>query len=403
MADPAAQHGANLTDPQRRLRDLLWLHPGTTDANTAAALAGLPGDETTCILEGLVTAGVLRRVYVVHDPGRRHGRDAGAMDASEREAFGRLVEELLTVGSAAQRAILPDREYLGPHLRQPPAVEFNEDNAIAWMETKLPALVAVQKIAYDLAMYAEAWEIAEMTWGLFNRRKRPASWAAIYGLGRQAAAELGDRRAHARMLIGLAQLFMHLEEPENAAQDAREALRLEREGGHRLGEATALESLGVAALALGQLNEAWTRFTAARTIHEELGRPRGVALMTRHLGEVALATGNIRQAGELLTTALHYFATVAPERYQEGRTLLFLARVHIAEDNLPGAELALNTVLDISHQAGTYQEEARARRALAEIADLQHAPGRAHHHRDIADGIEADLELDRALAGGSSW
>jgi tetratricopeptide (TPR) repeat protein len=185
-----------------------------------------------------------------------------------------------------------------------------------------------------------------------------------------------------------------------AAFEARSALRLAIDAGSKQGEATALESLGVASLATGNHEDAWEQFTAAQKIHEELDHPRGAALMTRHRGEAALAAGRIGQARELLTEALRYFATVAPEPYLHSRVLLSLARVHIAEDNLQGAELALNTVLDISSALGTLRDHSSALTALAEIADIQGSASLAKVRREAAAKLDTVLaEERRALTG----
>lgn len=403
--DTAIEQSAQLSGPQGRMVDLLAIaHPGTwIDPRTAAALADVGEDEAVALLEDLVRAGVLRHTYALHDPGRRPEHDPITPE-QEGDAFRRLVEEMLRIGAAAQLAITPGHPYLGRYLHKPPAFTFTAPDALAWMETERPTLVAVQRRAIDVAMYQQAWELAEVCSGLFFRRKRYPSWDAMYRRGLEAATAIGDLSAQAHMRIGLAQLHIALAEPAQAAEHARAALKLDNQARSLPGQALALECLGDAALALGRPQEARDLYDTVRKLYEQRAQPRGVALMKRRAGQAVLAAGIIDTARELLSAALYYFAVEAPEPYEEGQALLGIAQVRIAENNVRGAELAAESALEISRALGTPAEQMHAFVVLAKAADLQGDTEVADQYRQYAGDIEELLrEERRAVEAAATW
>jgi tetratricopeptide (TPR) repeat protein len=167
--------------------------------------------------------------------------------------------------------------------------------------------------------------------------------------------------------IGFAGL--HLGHLDQAREHFVRALALDRSEGHRLGEATALENLGLASLAAGDPGGALSFFTQARTIHELIAQPRGAALMTRRIGGALTDIGQFPQAIEHLQDARQRFAELG-DLYNEARTLTTLAETHLREGQPGDAEPPLAQALDTMTRLGARREQARIHRLLADAAAL---------------------------------
>lgn len=385
------------TDSQRLMIDLLTcVHPLTwIDVRTAAVLTGVSEDEAATTLGYLVRAGMLQHRYALHDPGQHPGHRS-LTPQQRRVAYERLIEGMLRMSAAAQLAIAAAHPYLSAHLQQPPTFAFTLVDAIAWLDSAHPILVAVQRRAADLEMHQAVWELAESCSGLFRWRKRYASWDVMYRLGLDAAIASGDLSAQARMRIGLAQLHIELNEPNQAVEHARTALDLENTSGSLPGQALAMECFGDTMLALGSHDEARDLYAIVRRLYEQLAQPRAVALTKRREGQARLAAGTIDTARELISHALDYFVE-AHEPYEEGQALLARAQVHLAEQNAEAAELAAENALAISRTLGTPADQRAAILILAEAADQQGNPGVANQYRQCASHIE-DLLREERLA-----
>src|SRR5262249_38317165 len=156
-----------------------------------------------------------------------------------------------------------------------------------------------------------------------------------------AARACQNPHAEARMLGLVGTAYFNLRDYATAAGYHREALERERETDHTMGEASALEGLGNAELALGHHVSAVERFTEARRIYQGLGRSRGVALMTRRLGQALSQAGRNTEAIDELTDALEYYSE-HDEPYHQARTLSFLAEAYLRTSRLDDADEVLH-------------------------------------------------------------
>jgi tetratricopeptide (TPR) repeat protein len=372
---------------------LLGVHPGPDlSVAAAAALIGTDEDRAADLLHGLADANLLLEGpgdrYFFHDLVRLHARDVSPGTAPDREAaFARLADWYLTTTVAADLTLMPGRWHLGDRYADPPpdGLFASRAAALEWLGRERPNLAAVAQEAHDTGLHAVAWQLAEAMWPLFLQRKHYPSWIRMYELGVTAAESCGDLKAQARMLEGLGIAYNNLQDFGTAAGLYETALDLERRTGHRLGEGSALEGLGVVALATGAPSRAVELFVLARDVHVDQARPRGIALMDRHIGEALSAAGRHAEAEETLTGALETFRGL-DEPYHQARTLTCLGQARLRAGRPDEAAAVLRESLDVAREMDAPHVEAGALRELARVA--------AHQGEPVAER----LYLEQALA-----
>jgi tetratricopeptide (TPR) repeat protein len=357
-----------------------------------AALATSPADATR-LLDEVAEASLLEEAaehrWRLHDLVRLHALEqAGTMQpADRRAAIARIVDWYLNIAVAADLTVIPGRWHLGPiyeQARHEPAAFRGPAEALDWLESELPGLLAVLRLAHDEGMHDRVWQLCEALWGLFVNRRPYQQWAQAHALGLASARACGDARAQARMLIHLGFAQLCLGNHDQARDQFTQALALDRAEGHRRGEATALDNLGLASLGAGDPDEALRHFTEARGILEQLGRARGAALMTRRIGEAHSAAGRYEAAADSLTDAHHRFTELA-DPYNGARTLTSLAESYLRGGHPDQAGPLLRDALAAMTELGSRQQEARLHVLLADTTALAGDTGaeRDHLHRAL--------------------
>ena len=150
---------------------------------------------------------------------------------------------------------------------------------------------------------------------------------------------------------------------------------LARQDGHRIGEATALEQVGLADLNRGGTDDAISAFTEALGIFQQLGVPRGVLGLTRHLGEAHRDAGRYEQAARYLTDA-RWLSAALPDPYNEARCLVALGRTQLKAGQPGDAVRSLEEALAIMVYLGGRYEQARIYSALADALRQLEQPAR---------------------------
>jgi tetratricopeptide (TPR) repeat protein len=185
------------------------------------------------------------------------------------------------------------------------------------------------------------------------------------------------------MHIQLGAAHRSLGELETADQHFSRALELFREAGHLLGEASALDDLGVIQLRRACYDGAISDFTAALAIHQAIGRPRGIALMNLNIGQALAAAGRQDRAIGYLRTAGQQFAAIG-ESYQRARALTTLGGVLIGSGRAGVAGEPLHRALAITEELGASYDQAHVHVRLADLADALRQPARAARHLEQA-------------------
>jgi len=370
----------------------------------AAAAAGLEPDTAAARLDALTGASLLEEAsagrFRFHDLVRLHAREQATQESAAEQArvLRRAVDWYLDRAVAADLVVVPGRWRLGDRYEQARQARPAYDGpaaALAYLEAELPALLACVQDAHDGGLHEEAWQLCEALWGLFLYRKHFAAWLRSHRLGIASARAAGQRRAQARMRAQLAYCYLQQRRFHDAGEELIRALELDRQDGHRLGEATALELLGQADIGLGRPDQATGRFAAALAIYLEVGEARGAALMTRRLGEAHHAAGRYPEAISDLSKARRLFAEL-PDAYNLARTLTTLGQVLISAGRPADAAGPLDDALAVMTQLGSPYEQARVRAALADAAALLGDPWAARVHLDLALEIYTRLGAPEA-------
>lgn len=344
----------DLTPAAARLYRLLGLRPWPAVAvGAAAAAAGTGTDEARTLLEELASVHLLEENgeerYRLHDVIRRHA------EAQAQREDGRA-------GTAA---------------------------AVRRM-----AMRAAEEYGFDEL----AWQLCEAMWGLHLRLGFHEQWAATHRFGVDAAvrcADFGDPRAEGRMRTQLAFAFMGLGRLDDAERELTAAAEADRRAGHRRGEATTVESLGLLRLRQWRYEDAAGLFERAREIIGSIGAgqdgekdvPRARALLAHHIGRALRGQGRYEEAERQLRYALGEFQALdEPDRYNEARVLTSLAETHLAAGSPAAARPALDEALDVLGDEG-------ALLMRADAAEL-----RARCARELGDAAEEARFLRLACA-----
>ncbi|MET9950883.1 tetratricopeptide repeat protein [Streptomyces sp. NPDC006339] len=420
-----------------RLYRLGGLRPWTAGltAPAAAALAEVPEERAAALLEELASLHLVEEHapgrYRHHDLLRAHAeRLALRTDGHARSAaaVGRLLRHHLAAAAAADARVMPGRWHLGPaYDRLPDDPRTTDprtaDQATDWQLAERENLVEAVRAADEYGLDDLTWQLCEALWSLFFRQGYHQDWLATHRLGVRAAARCpatpeAEGRMHAQLGFALLGLGRH-DEAEQAFSAAAEA---DRRCGHRRGEATAVESLGLVRLAQGRYEEAADHFRAAQDLAED---PRARALLAHHLGRALSGQGRHADAAAALQRAGRLMAALpVPDPYNEARVLTSLGEAALAAgDPARAADLLAEAARRMSLERVPVQEAAiaalRARAAatpeererfLTEAIERYERLGSPtaatlRAERDQADRDQADrdqADRDRAAEGAVS-
>jgi tetratricopeptide (TPR) repeat protein len=395
---------------------MVALIPGP-DFCAGLAIAALDDDEHgQGLLDVLADASLLTEGpegrYHLHDLARLHaGEQAAASPANERDtAISRSVAWYLREAVAADLVVLPGRWRLGPLYRQPNAAASapaTTAQALDWLESRLPGLLAAVRAAHDAGLHPQAWQLCEALWGVLMFRKHYVTWLASHEVGLRSAQACADANAEAQMRIQLGAAHLSLSRLDTAAPHFSRALGLFRTAGHLLGEASALDQLGIVHLRSARYSEAISHFKQALDIHLSIGRPRGIALMNLSIGQALSAGGHPDEAIGHLQMAEGQFAAIA-ENYHRARALAALGGALIENSQAQRAAAPLREALALTEEIGSSYERAHVHVRLADLGEVLGEPKRAREHLEQAlalfTGLSASqAESVRTRLRGSGW
>jgi tetratricopeptide (TPR) repeat protein len=150
-----------------------------------------------------------------------------------------------------------------------------------------------------------------------------------------------DPRAAGALHFQLSHCLGQLGGWDEADAAAHAAVAAERAAGHRRGEASAVEQLGLLCLYRQHPGEALAHFAEAERLYGLIGPddegaadlPRARALIERHKGRALFGLGRHEEARERLERARDFFAAQG-EGYNEARALTDLAEtLHLAGED----------------------------------------------------------------------
>lgn len=388
-----------LPDSAARAYRAVALIPGPDIPAELAAAALNDEKHGQGLLDALADASLLAEApdgrYRLHDLVRLHAREqvGPGLRGGRHGVIARSVAWYLRNAVAADLVVLPGRWRLGPlYAREgnaSPAYASPAD-AVEWLESHLPGLLAAVQTAHEAGLHPQAWQLCEALWGVLLFRKHYTAWLASHQVGLRSARACGDRRAEAQMHIQLGAAHRSLGELGTAARHFSRSLELFRETGHRLGEASALDHLGVVQLRRARYSEAISDFMKALGIHQAIGRPRGIALMNLNLGQAVAASGRQHEAADYLRTAGEQFASIG-EPYHRARALTALSGALIGAGQARDAEEPLRQALAITEELGAVYDRAHVHVRLADLAGMLGQPTRATQHLEQALALFTEL------------
>lgn len=366
------------------------------DRHMVAAATGLPLDRAGHALDALLDSNLLEETapggYRFHDLVEPHARERGTADESshqQEEVARRFVTWCLVTATAAEATLTPSHRILArdcttQHPGPPPGLD-DAPTALAWLDTHRAALEAAVRHSAEQGWHSLCWQLVDAQWPVFLRLRPADWWIEAHHIGLDAARAARDRRAENRMLTsggaGLRNAGRH---DEAAAWYAR-ALRHAEEDGDLREQAQALNGLGNAHLARGELADAETHFTRALALREEIGYRRGAALSRLGLGQTALARGDHPAAADRLRRARTELVE-AGDSYDAARALAFLGRTLAEEGDHQGAERRLRRAHEEFRTTGSEHWQARTLEMLGDAARGRGATDEARHcYREAAE------------------
>jgi tetratricopeptide (TPR) repeat protein len=355
-------------------------------------------------LDALIDASLLTEdadgCYRLHDLIRLHAREQARVHSSGEwdAAIARSVAWHLRKAVTADKVVLPGRWRLGPLYEQASEAESADSTpaeALDWLEAHLLGLLEAVRAAHDAGLHAQAWQLCEALWGVLLFRKHYTAWIASHETGLRSAQACADECATAQMHIQLGAAHRSMGRLEEAAGHFGEALKLFRAAGHRLGEASALDHLGVVQLRSARYSDAIAHFKQARDIHLSIGRPRGIALMSNNIGQALAASGQHDEAIAQFRMAETQFAAIA-EPYHRARTLTALGGALIETGQLRESAEPLGEALAITEQLGASYDRAHVHVRLADLGELLGQSGHVQEHLEQALALFTELDAPQA-------
>jgi DNA-binding SARP family transcriptional activator len=379
-----------LSPDQQQFLRRLGLHPGATiDQYAAAALTGTDLADATRYLdtlhrEALLTEAAYRR-YRMHDLIRRYASDHATVEppAVRREALERLLDYYTTAVTTAQSRLarrtstLPARRLAATGLTAPgltadpgPMPDLSTAaSALAWARAERANLLASLKHATDAGQQAR---VVALTAGLAALLQQDGPWddaAALHTVAADTARLLDDQLGEANALNDLGVIARMTGQYRPAAQVLDRALTSYRQLGNQLGQANVLSDLGVVHRMTGQYRAAAQVLEQALTSYRQLGDRLGQANVLNDLGALRLVTDEYAQAVSALSAALAIYHELA-DLLGQANALNYLGDAQRMTGDYAGATQSLDAALQIYRQLGNRLGQANALNFLGIVRRL---------------------------------
>ena len=393
---------ADLTPGQQRLFRRLGLHPGTDiDAYAAAALddgdLGAARRRLEALYDQYLITEPARGRYRLHDLLREHARTMAATDptADTDAALDRLLDYYQHAAALAEaRLARQSRTWPAPAaLTAPPAAVPDlpdRTRALSWARAERASLLACLDHATRTGQHAR---VVALTAGLAALLRHDGPWtdaSTRHATAVQAARHLGDRLGEASALNQLGVVRRLTGNYRGAAEALEAALGISRDLGDRLGEANALGDLGAVGRLTGDYPGAAEAEEAALGIYRDLGDRLGQAHVLNHLGIVRRMTGDYPGAAEAEEAALSIYRDLG-DRLGQANALNDLGDVRQLTGDYPGAAQALEAALGIYRDLSDRLGEASALSYLGSVRHMTADYPGAAHALEAALGIYRDL------------
>ncbi|TDD17304.1 ATP-binding protein [Nonomuraea diastatica] len=277
-----------------------------------------------------------------------------------------------------------------------------------WLNAERLSLIAMVHLAEQLRLWELTLGLARAFCSLCHSlRAYWSDWAAVAGIGCQAAEQAGDRRSLGIALLDSAAVHGGMGLRDRALKAAERALEIFTELGESWWAARAMRTIGMTLFSEGHLDRAQDYLIGAITAFKGEDDLWWMARTQRNLAEMRMAERRPEEARDLLEGALEIFKREG-NRYSEAQTLRVYGEVlaaqargeHRAGDHRLAANLftragfSLDRASEMFKQRGELWEEARCLRAAGEVGD----PDNGLRELDYVRRAEGIL-----VALGDSW
>ncbi|WP_203707616.1 AfsR/SARP family transcriptional regulator [Asanoa iriomotensis] len=358
-----------LDEPQRHLFRLLGLHPAVPfEAWAAAALAGVPIAEARDILDGLVDVHLVQAVtatrYQLHDLVRAYAVSR-VTEVEQPPAVVRMLDYYLYTATVADepRGLRPMRAVEVPAGALVRPLEPGPAE-VAWSRYEWPTIVALTDLAHGMGLLRHAALLPLAAWQAATNDGHSAVMVRLCRQGLDAAAELGDEAATARLHHYVAGNYQRLGQPAESVTHLELAAAHHRRVGDLPSVVHAQLNLSVVKRDDGRLVEALADVRIAVTLAEQIGDAQALATARRLHGVAASRAGDHE-------TALAQLRRSVAWNYRHGApcglelALGSLARAHLLAGHFRLAALLLRRTVPVLEQAGRPGDAAEDLSALA--------------------------------------
>lgn len=351
-----------------RLFRLLGLHPGASfSTGAASALAGATRPVARRQLETLIEAHLVedtgRDRYQLHDLLRLYAGELAHDLESEGDrvkALRRLVDWYLASSDAAVRVLTPQR----PHVDLPALAEgvypaefgSDYDQALAWCDVELPAMVGVTRLAADHSMYEQAWRLPVTWFDHFLLRRPWDEWIAAHEIGLSAAEVAGDAFGHGWTLTNLGEAHRRRGELDIAERQFRAALAT---CPGRTGRGWALAGMAFTLLDRRDFRAAIEYLEQMADVFGEIDMVFGVATACANVGDAYRELGDLSAAWDSGKRAYDLFLSIN-DRHGQGYALTRLARTAQLQGNRAAALAYSSEAVAAGSESGDRWGEADA-------------------------------------------
>lgn len=212
-----------------------------------AALSGRPPGEAARTLRALEQQSILTQQipgrWRMHDLVRRYAAESpdGGLSRPDRDAaLRRLTDFYLHTGYAADRQLEPTRSpaaLAGPAPGAQPLPIADAAAALTWFDAEHPGLLAVQRRAAAAGEHRLVWQVSWVLGSYLHRRGRLDDYLTSWRSGVAAAAVLADPGLQALAHRGLGEAYAFGDRHDEAIDQLRRALELNRRINDRSAEA----------------------------------------------------------------------------------------------------------------------------------------------------------------------
>jgi len=375
---------------------LLGLHPGPDFGHeVTAAAVGVPEAAAEDLLDVLVDASLMTEVgedrYRFHDLLRLHARQRAEAeeDADERDsAVHRMILWYLRATIAADRTVIPLAWRLGPGYQQhteTAGTYSSSADALDWLESALPNLMAALRTAVGHRWDALAWQLCEAMWALFFYRRPMPEWISATTLAIESAGRAGHLTAESQMRRLLGSGLQEAGQFAAAEREAVTAQAVAHRAGNPLLEESALQLAGTALRSQGKHDQAVDVHRRSLALSRSIGDPRREALALRRLGQSLSDAGQLDEAIQYLHEG-RSLAAALPDDRVAALTATILATTLTRAGRPAEAIGLLESSLAVMRESGSDDYEATVLTALGDAAEqLGDLPAAREHFRKAVD------------------